>query len=298
MIADTHEIQRLSFVPGQDLLARDFRDAVTFDARLRHWHNRALHAIYGVSFGLHAEPSAEATAVRIEPGLAYDAAGREILLRAARTVPFPTSFDVPLLLALRHDGEGAVELAWTAEEQLRPCDEVPVARIVTDKGLPFDPGFLPPAARPLARPHLGYGSTAKGATAWQAETLELFSPVLSLFIEVDTRAAGFTRVPCYFAWLQGGLLDPVRSSETVKLYVSLYPSLEQEKPTGFVLRVLLRPPVLPSPPPDPLPSGFDPRDPRRWALATAQQTLSLCWLGIEGPSATMQSSSEVSHGNP
>jgi hypothetical protein len=52
---------------------------------------------------------------------------------------------------------------------------------------------------------------------------------------IDTSAAGFTRVPCYFAWLQGPLWDP----QTQQLVPAILPSITDEATTGFTFRLWL-----------------------------------------------------------
>jgi hypothetical protein len=295
MIANPHEIQRLRFTPGQDLLAQDFRDGETFEARLRHWHNRAIHQAYGVNFGLDVRKVTLDTtdAVEVRPGLAYDAKGRELALTTTRIVPFPGS--QKQLLVLRRGSE----ILWIPEERLQTCDSVPFARTIDGKSL--DPNFHPPAARPLARPRIGYGSTTTGGTAWQAKLLHKTvinnnTPIILLQVQVDTRAAGFTQPPCYFAWLQGRFLYPPppivlitagASAEPAGLPPFLHPSIEEENLTGFQLGVLVVNPFI-SIPDD---------DVRKVVLARAQQSLSVCWIGIQMDRETT-SSSGVHHGNP
>jgi hypothetical protein len=283
MIADPHQIQRLRFTPGQDLLARDFRDGETFEARLRHWHVRAIHQGYGVSVGLRAQPIKENTEVTVDPGIAYDAKGRELFLPTTRTIAVPT-IKSSHLLVLRH----GAELLWIPEERLQTCDSVPVARIADRRGEGLlDKTFILPAVRPLARPRIGYGSTAPGGTSWQAELLS--DSIVSLNLEIDTRAAGFTRPPCYFAWLQGRFLYPDSTGvgAPVNLPPFLHPSIEAAKLTGFRLRVLVTSPL-----------SLIPDDSiRKTILARARQNLSICWMGIQ-MDREIKTSSEVDHGNP
>lgn len=286
---DSHQIQRLRFTPGQDLLARDFRDAEIFEALRQQWHVRAVHQAYGVNSGLRVELISETASgieVAVSPGLAYDATGRELFLTARRTVAFTDSAKGVYLLVLRRRGE----LVWISRERLQPCDSVPLARIDVDSSGSriFRESFQAPAARPLARPRIGFGSTTAGATAWQAEVLKppFDAQIVSLSVQVDTRAAGFTRPPCYFAWLQGRILQPFESALLPPI-LAFHPSIAEERLTGFQLQAVVR--VTSS-----APSSFNWR---QHVLASAQESLSVCWLGIQPPPET-QSSSEVSHGNP
>ena len=277
MISGARDLQRLRYVPGQDLLSRDFRDQESFATVLREWHVRALHGAFGVSFGLNVrvEP-ADSAALEVSPGVAYDATGRALILRVSRTIRIPETWPQTPFLLIRARGGGGVELIFSSEERLQPCDGAPIAKLKAGSTGPLpDPDFRPPSARALARPTIGFGRTLLGATAWQAELLpNATDPILlSLKILVDTRAAGFTKLPCYFAWLQGGLppLKPSPSAPEVRLL--LHPSIEEAEPTSFMFRVLIDPPVVSE-------------DFRLQVLALAQQQLALCWLGVE-----------VSHGN-
>jgi hypothetical protein len=178
---------------------------------------------------------------------------------------------------------------------------VPLARIVSDRVEIFDSDFRPPAARPLARPRSGYGSTTPGGTAWQADLVSgkavppRAAPCLSLSVRIDTRAAGFTLPPCYFAWLQGKILYPLREvllqdrdqqDQGLNVAALLCPSIEGANLSGFQLRVLI-PGFVQNPD----------EEKRRIVLARAQQSLSVCWLGIQMDHDTT-SSSEVHNGNP
>jgi hypothetical protein len=77
-------------------------------------------------------------------------------------------------------------------------------------------GPIRQVSRPLARPYLGRGATIAGQTAWEAWSIptpfnmrgiesESGQLQIGFQVKVDTSAAGFTLVPCYFAWLQGQL---------------------------------------------------------------------------------------------
>ncbi len=95
---DRRQLQRLSYLPGQDLRARDFREQAAVEAQLRWWHNRAEHAAFGVRFGLQAVPEPQplapdhtATSVAVSPGLGYDAFGRERILARKAHLALPAS---------------------------------------------------------------------------------------------------------------------------------------------------------------------------------------------------------------
>jgi hypothetical protein len=220
--------------------------------------------------------------------VAYDAFGRELILPARRTVRFPDGAPDagPQVLVIRFREDGGLAssgdlagacrgapaapgagLAWVPESRLRPADGVPLAR-TGDVGS-LDPGFHPPAARPLARPRLGNGSTLAGGTAWEVWDLGTRA-FLGLQVPIDTRAAGFTQPPCYFAWLQGGVESRFNAAGPPFL-LPWFPQLAEETLTGFRFRVLT----------------FVWGDAqsltqnRNLIIAHARLQLSVCWLGIQ-----------------
>ena len=73
------DIQRLRHVPRELLRSRDFRDQAAASEQLRWWHNRALHDAFGVASGMSAALAADAASVLVQPGVAYDRVGRELL---------------------------------------------------------------------------------------------------------------------------------------------------------------------------------------------------------------------------
>lgn len=184
----------------------------------------------------------EVTEVTVHPGLAYDAYGRELALSAETPVPPPRDADREtdqawaLLLRYRESagcgcGGGTEgprsELVWRRARSVSLKDGVVLARgwwISGIAGWLFrpDPDFYPLRARPFSRPHLGHGETLQGGTAWRPWSLPPDPPVIDfsgsplpgitipaaargIEVTIDTSAAGFSRTPCYFAWLQGGL---------------------------------------------------------------------------------------------
>jgi hypothetical protein len=190
------DLQRMRHVSRQMLLSRDFRDQGVTDAELRWWHQRAVHDAFGVADGLTVLRSAGGSSVTVEPGLAYDCYGRELRLRAPRTVAIPGSGQ-PLTLVARFRQDGAeADLMWQSSGRVRPDSGVPLAQDPE----PATPPAVP-YARSLAAPRVQFGATQPGATAW-----EPWDPAglegLGIQVRIDTRAAGFTTVPCYFASLQ------------------------------------------------------------------------------------------------
>jgi hypothetical protein len=216
---------------GQRLQSQDFNDRLIREAHLRWWHNRALHAAYGIAVGLETriiEVNGRPTALCVSPGLAYDCYGRELVLTTETKLPLPSG-DVPrgglvLLIMYREDatdraacasaGMAAphpdVDLVWQRARGLSPGEGVPLARI-NARGV-LQEEYSAPRARRYARPRIGSGATIRRETAWRTWNLPAptghSSGLLGLQVTVDTAAAGFTGVPCYFAWMPHGLWDP------------------------------------------------------------------------------------------
>jgi hypothetical protein len=309
-IVDPRELQRLRYRPGQDLLSRDFRDQSRFDDQLRWWHNRAMHNAFGVRIGLtvHVVIAADQARANVEPGVAYDSFGRELILPRPTSVPIPVGPDEtePRLLVIRyrrhkHDRAADaltsiccdepttqhVELSWVPQRRVRPSDGVPLARVLYFEGEPLlDDQFDAPIARALARPRLGSGSTVLGATKWEIWDLGgRPSFLLTLQLPIDTHAAGFTEPPCYFAWIQGGLetrFDPAGPT----FLLPLYSHLDAETLTGFRVRVVTFA----------LNKRMGAVGSRNALLSLARQKLTVGWLGIQMPSAG-DALSEVMHGH-
>lgn len=191
------------------------------------------------------------------------------------------------------------DLVWRRARGVGIEDGVALARgswISGTAGWVFvpDEGFHPLRARPVARPRLGRGQTPRGGTAWRpwsqppdpplvglaGETLPgITVPAAARGIEVmvDTAAAGFTRTPCYFAWLQGGPwqvatrlattlpLGRITAAARDRFTFNLWdPAASTSSPTitgatGIALPLQIQ-------------SGF---------LTLARQRLHVCWLGIQ-----------------
>jgi hypothetical protein len=249
---DVRRLDRLLYWRGQALLARDFRgEAAQADER-RAWHNRAVHQAFGVAAGLEVTlpGTSAARTVAVSPGLAYDRTGREILVRRALTIavpPLPPSsaeatFD--LLIRLPRSpgcaGSESAELGWRPSSARRSIDEVPLARFTFSKRkIERDPRFSAPRARPYARPRIASGSTLPGNTAWRIEEapadLREIAVGTSIATRVDTSGAGFTGVPCYFAWLEGSLVD-----ENAAVFLpAMFTQITDETLTGFSFRIWL-----------------------------------------------------------
>ena len=241
LTVDDRRLERFRYWRGQALRSRDFRDGAFQDDERRFWHNRALHQAFGVVDGLKVEQSP--SAVRVSPGLAYDRFGREILLRQAVDVALPpgpsankVGFVALVIRRRRSRSCGGAELVWRESSARRAADEVPLERFLFSESvskLDPDPKFVRPRVRPHARPHLASGSTIPGRTEWSDVPALGEEGGMIFQTSVDTSAAGFTKTPCYFAWLESALVD----GEAALFLPALFTQIADETATGFVFRI-------------------------------------------------------------
>ncbi len=80
----------------------------------------------------------------------------------------------------------------------------------------LDARFIVRRARGFTRPRIGSGATVPGDTAWElwTETIvnangQRVEADLGIQVTIDTSGAGFTELPCYFAWVEGTLWNQV-----------------------------------------------------------------------------------------
>jgi len=261
---EKRKLERVRYWQGQMLRSRDFRDLEAVEAQRRWWHNRALHNAYGIAEGLLSSlvPATSPTAVRVCPGVAYDVFGHELILERQQTIPLPSNLPPGLIgsvtLLLRYKSPagslppdersevcwtqhgsirpGTVDFAWKLTSYLRPEDGVPVFAVYyksASSPVRPDPSFIPAATRPIASPTLATGSTVPGNTDWEPWTFDEIT--LGVQTWIDTSAAGFMNVPCYFAWFEGSLWN----AQTLQLVPAIFPSITDESVTGFTFRLWL-----------------------------------------------------------
>ncbi len=259
-ITENRDLQRLRYWQGQELASRDQRDQAEFDARRRQLHNRALHSIDGVSFGLGVSVSpTDASRIRVSCGVGIDCRGRELLVQQPREIGMAA---VPSWLVLRlrppaHAtpccgpsdtgcvGENSIaldsdtELVWIPVASFERLDGVVLAR-VGDGAL--DPSFRPRQARPLARPRLARGQTVRGNTPWEPWSIDapdgqggLRRLVVGVQTYIDTSAAGFTEIPCYLA----AVAAPGWNLEQAEFAPAFFPHVADPTVDGFTLRLLM-----------------------------------------------------------
>jgi hypothetical protein len=79
-------LERLNYFNGQRLQAGDFRLEQDYHMRVRRWLNRSLYT-GGIAMGLEVYAVPGRPVVKVQPGLAIDSLGREIILLEAQEVP-------------------------------------------------------------------------------------------------------------------------------------------------------------------------------------------------------------------
>jgi hypothetical protein len=89
-MAESESLERTRFHSGQLLTAEDFTREQNYFREKVQRHNRTLHG-FGVVSGF--EVSTSVGNVTVEPGLALDCQGNEILVGEAQLVPVPTSLE-------------------------------------------------------------------------------------------------------------------------------------------------------------------------------------------------------------
>ena len=141
---------------------------------------------------------------------------------------------------------------------------------------------VPVLARPLARPKIVSGSTIAGSTSWvpwqpfQVDARDREgTPMFGYQVDIDTSAAGFSTVPCYFAWL-GGETQSGHGGHRLSL---AFPHIEADSTTGFRF-VLFVPPYS---------ATFDAAGKRvmsspstdRFSVVARVRALTVNWMAIE-----------------
>lgn len=292
---------RITYRDGQLLTARDLRDDRRRDDRLRRLHTRYLHETWGIALGFKVRKAADNKAVVVGPGYAVDSAGRDILLAEGIHVPVPNVIgpetfvltvsyqedeafrDRPDLAGLclsdgldpRHERP---IFAWRRPEDVRFGPQVPLAHVAVAEGTIQLDFRVRRNARPLVRPHIGWGATEPGRTRWHFEA-KLESPNYGLYAIVDTSAAGFTKRPYYFALLRGdfgtsvdrppGLFQPDAwpTGTEPAFFLNAFGFITNATPKSFTYRIIPAGRL-----PFGAPIGPEEAENRRWSIS---------WLGIE-----------------
>lgn len=264
---EKQKLERVQYWQGQTLKSQDFREIEAVAAQRRWWHNRALHNAYGPSQGLGVSLTPDKSAIEVQPGLAYDIFGRELVLQTKQLVRLPDTDPEEkdrrqyLLVRYLDPGNGCgsptsgacwgqtgLRLLDTAdfilkvEQDVSPTDGVPIALVVFLGQKRVRVVLSGQQAQPLASPLLASGSTVPGNTAWDlwsssglAVAGAPSASVLGVETTIDTSSAGFTEIPVYFAWLEGPLWNP----QLQQFLPALLPSIGDEAIGSFTFRLWL-----------------------------------------------------------
>jgi hypothetical protein len=225
MISDLDiPFDRITYRDGQLLTALDLRDEQRRHDRLRRLHVRYLHDTWGIALGFEVRKAEDNRAVVVGPGYTVDGTGRDILLAESIHVSVPTLLDLtPVVLIMRYQEDAAFRdrpelaalclcggldprherplFAWRLPDDVRFGPEVPLVQVVVEAGViqgELD-GRVRRYTQPLVRPYIGWGETEPSRTGWHQRDDD--GDILEVC--VDTSEVGFTRVPYYFATLQG-----------------------------------------------------------------------------------------------
>jgi len=257
----TIQLERIRYWQGQLLSAGDLQTQLRVDEELRRLHNRAAHRAYGIAIGLgqamqalgeNQERTKRATEIdngklKLPCGLAYDCAGRALIVSHDRIVDLPPQVTDNLTLVLSYDPNAVdgVALNWKPAREVNPGSGVAITRLLTAVGGPsIDLDFRPVVARPVARPRLATGNTIPGATSWQS--WKIGDTEVGVQVVVDTSAVGFTRTPHFFAEaLSGQAAEDLRGQPALapkpdKFVPAWFASIANPSTQGFIFRLMLR----------------------------------------------------------
>jgi hypothetical protein len=218
-------LERVSFHDGQLLAARDLRDAQSYEARLLEQHIRGLHATWGIALGYRLLRDPVQRRVLVEPGLAYDACGRSLVLGGVHGLPWPQlapgAPPIDLVICRRSFEDCAAarfqadpcettaalrerpDFRWVpaGSGALRLGEDVPLGRFSLDPTgalSPPDPSVRRYVRRPPSRVATGRAQINK--SAWKAAPNGVVWTT-----SVSTAAGGFRAPPVYSVTL---LRDP------------------------------------------------------------------------------------------
>lgn len=271
---DRPPLERQRYWQGQTLLSRDFNDELAHEAQRRWWHNRSLHNAFGVVDGLAvvvpdtAAPDDDGRQILdVLEGLAYDAHGREIYLREAVEVRTPPLSDRPKnwTLLIRNpepsgsdfgvpskDGIGIAqpEFRWVASSRVELTDGVPLAwwqntatagslqgRVQNTAKHKNGAGSSSMRAHSSAR--VRSGTSLLGKTDWKVSRTNLNNnqKIARLEADINTSAAGFRSVPCYFAWVNTESLQTL-VSRFLDSFSAVKPGAEPPESINLTLALL------------------------------------------------------------
>jgi hypothetical protein len=246
---------RVRYAQDDLLRARDLDADVAAEALHRARHVRAAHGTWGIAAGFDVTLLKDRPAAAVEPGLAYDACGGEIVSGRRRFVPAPAGASASVVELTVAAGQCGTRL-WWRDPGAPLGDGVPLARARVGKGMLTALDLtVRRGARPLVGGRAGSGSFEIELTTEQSSS-----------VAVDTSSFGFRTIPAYVITLAEGSPDGLVSLAAWRATCGPLIDVQNETATGFdvALRIGVQHAV------------GDPRLP-------ADMYVKLDWLGVEAP---------------
>jgi hypothetical protein len=293
-------LDRIQFQDGQRLDRDDLAQASRRTAGLLELHGSRGHNVWGVANGLGCSIDKETGAVRLAPGIALDALGRQLINPTTRAVPIPPlpdgrgAFVCDLLAHWADPGPRAAggrpgfrveqaQLRWVLAGPVPPADrplppltgirpglDIPIARLLTDdSGSPLAVDTTArPVAHALTRPKIASGRVLQSSVPAEGT-------YANWTMYVSTASAGFqySSSPVYLVSLDAhpfgetaSLRDGSPNLATRMKWAGPLVCIESKDDAGFRLRVVTA--VAPG-----------------WALEAEPHTnpVPVSWIGIDTP---------------
>ena len=153
---------RPNYFPGRLLTAEDLREEQEYHREKHRRHLQMLHG-FGVVDGLDVDVASDGATIAIEPGLAIDRYGREIVLDDLVVTPIPPDAPSPICVLVRYAermvdpvpvADGAATAGTEPSHIEEVCDVslvpdpredgIAIARLIREKAVwRVDPAFLP-----------------------------------------------------------------------------------------------------------------------------------------------------------
>lgn len=270
------QTQRLQYFQGQLLTARDLQDEAAYESRLRGLHVNIVHNTWGVALGFDVAVADGGTAVTVNPGIAYDCRGREIVSVRSLSIGLPVAptrsrarvwwFD----LVVRYDETIGVETAvhcvgdgisareerpfwrWcfagdVEDPALPPADvsgevrlgeEVPLARFMVQASERFGGRIVGQADLSIRRNAQGLVRPHIASGSNYVELNEDYAN-LSFSAWIDTTAGGFSQTPAYFVNVE---LPEIILALFASEFIGPFVSIRTPNRNGFFLDVRIAAP--------------------------------------------------------
>lgn len=174
-MAEDLYVERLRYFNHQFLRLEDFETEQDYHLQMRREHNRQFHT-WGVAGGLEVQVGSDRQQIRITPGTALDAQGREIVLPSEVSQPVTGAPGDVRYVTIAYDEVKAGPTTETGPEEYRRWKEVPKIALLDEP--PADPSL----ELVLGVLTLGAGGTvgtvAEGSGAARRRTVGAVSPEL------------------------------------------------------------------------------------------------------------------------